>query len=432
MAAAGRTDGGGASATPRDRRALVIILDGVGVGELPDAAQYGDEGSNTIGNLSRAAGGLSLPILARLGLGHITDIQGVPPVVASGAFGRMAEVNPGKDSTSGHWEIGGVHLDQPFPTYPAGFPAEVISAFEAAAGVRSLGNVVASGTEIIERLGSEHVATGFPIVYTSADSVFQIAAHEDVIPLDRLYALCRQARELLRGTHGVGRVIARPFTGAAGRFQRTGNRRDFSLEPTAPTILDRLSAAGWPVVAIGKIVDLFAGRGMTEQHLTHSNAEGMAAIESALDRVDRGLIMVNLVDFDMLWGHRNDVPGFKAGLELFDAWLPGVLESLREEDLMIITADHGNDPTTPSTDHSREFVPLVIGGPRVRAGTNLGTRLTFADLAATLADHFGIGDQVRGVLESDQAHLRGPGSHPVVAGGMPAIRGNSFHVEVYG
>lgn len=412
------------------RRALVIVLDGVGAGEAPDAAEYGDIGSNTIGNLSRAAGGLNLPNLESLGLGSITPVAGLsdgPP--RRGACGRMREVNPGKDSVSGHWEIGGVHLSHAFPTYPQGFPPEVIEAFEVAIGTRTIGNVVASGTEIIQRLGAEHVRTGYPIVYTSADSVFQIAAHEEVVPLERLYELCRIARGQLVGTHGVGRVIARPFVGAGDAFQRTGNRRDFSIEPTAPTILDRLKAAGWPVVAIGKIVDLFAGRGMTEQHLTHNNGEGMAAIEAALDSTERGFIMANLVDFDMLWGHRNDVAGFKQGLELFDAWLPVVLRRLREGDLLILTADHGNDPTTASTDHAREYVPILMAGPGVRSGVNVGTRLTFADLAATLAEHFGLSDQVRGVVEADLAHLREPGAHAGV--GLPVIRGNSFHSEVY-
>lgn len=418
------------SSVPAHRRALVIVLDGVGAGEAPDAAEYGDVGSNTIGNLARAAGGLNLPNLGALGFGCITEIAGVPaPAAPRGAFGRMREVNPGKDSVSGHWEIGGVHLARPFPTYPDGFPAAVIAAFEAAIGTRTIGNVVASGTEIIQRLGAEHVRTGFPIVYTSADSVFQIAAHEEVVPLERLYELCRIARAQLTGEHGVGRVIARPFLGQADNFQRTGNRRDFSIEPTAPTILDRLKAAGWPVVAIGKIVDLFAGRGMTEQRLTHNNGEGMAAITAALDATERGFLMANLVDFDMLWGHRNDVPGFQRGLELFDAWLPEVLRRLRDDDLLIITADHGNDPTTASTDHAREFVPILMAGPRVRGGVDVGTRLTFADLAATLATHFGLEAQVRGVVEADIPHLREPASH--TADGVPVIRGNSYHREVF-
>jgi phosphopentomutase len=373
------------------RRAIVIILDGVGAGELPDAATYGDVGSNTLGNLARAVHGLRLPALGRLGLGRIVPIEGVPPEARpTGAFGRMAEVNPGKDSTSGHWEIAGVHIDMAFPTYADGFPLETIAAVERAIGRKTIGNVVASGTEIIQRLGEEHVTTGFPIVYTSADSVFQIAAHEEVIPLEELYAMCRAARAVLTGVHGVGRVIARPFVGAPGDFRRTANRRDFSIEPTGTTVLDLLSSNGVPVVAIGKIVDLFAARGMTEKRMTHGNAEGMAELERALRETTRGFIMANLVDFDMLWGHRNDTAGFKGGLEEFDRWLAGFMARLEPGDLLFLTADHGNDPTTGSTDHSREYVPLLVAGPRVRAGTDLGVRTTFADLGATVAAHFAV------------------------------------------
>jgi phosphopentomutase len=375
----------------RGRRALVIVLDGVGIGELPDAAAYGDSGSDTLGNLARVHGGLSLPHLERLGLGRIAPIAGVAPVAGpDAAWGRMAEVNPGKDSVSGHWELAGLRLPRAFPTYPHAFPADLIRAFERLIGRATLGNEVASGTEIIQRLGAEHVRTGRPIVYTSADSVFQIAAHEEVVPPEDLYAICRAAREFLTGEHAVGRVIARPFLGSDGRFTRTGNRRDFPIPPIAPTLLDRLNGAGWPVVAIGKIVDLFAGRGMTERRITHSNAEGMSEIETALAGTGRGLIMANLVDFDVLWGHRNDPEGFARGLAGFDSWLPRVLKALRQEDLLVITADHGNDPTTPSTDHSREYVPILVTGPRVRRGVPLGVRSTFADLAATLTDHFGL------------------------------------------
>lgn len=379
------------------RRAIVIVLDGAGVGDLPDADTYGSRGSNTLGNLSRAVGGLDIPALSGLGLGRITDLHGDPmPTRPAGAFGKMAEVNAGMDSISGHWELAGVHLEKPFPTYPEGFPAEVIAGFEKAIGTSSLGNEVASGTEIVQRLGDEHVSTGHPIVYTSADSVFQIAAHEEAIPLPKLYELCRIARRMLTGEHGVGRVIARPFVGTSGHYARTGNRRDFSIEPTGTTILDHVHGAGLPVVAIGKIVDLYAGRGMTEQRITHSNAEGMAEIESALDSVDRGLIMANLVDFDMLWGHRNDTAGFKTGLEVFDRWLAGALGRLRAGDLLILTADHGNDPTTQSTDHSREYVPVLAVGPGIRPGTDIGVRSTFSDLAATLADHFELSPMAHG------------------------------------
>jgi phosphopentomutase len=373
------------------RRAIIIILDGVGVGALPDAADYGDVGSDTLGNLARAAGGLHLPVLGGLGLGNVIPVAGVAPAPHPRAsYGRLREINPGKDSISGHWEIGGVLLERPFPTYPHGFPAEVIRSFETAIGRKTIGNVVASGTEIIQRLGEEHVSSGRPIVYTSADSVFQIAAHEEVIPLASLYDYCRTARAMLRGEHGVGRVIARPFLGSRGDFRRTGNRRDFSIEPVGPTLLDRTREAGLPVIAIGKIVDLYAGRGMTEQRVTHNNAEGMAELERALEEVDRGLIMANLVDFDMVWGHRNDVPGFKGGLEVFDAWLPKALDRLRPGDLLFLTADHGNDPTTPSTDHSREYVPVLVTGPEVAGGVNLGDRDSFADLGATAAEHLGV------------------------------------------
>ncbi len=370
-------------------RAVVIVLDGVGVGDLPDAEAYGDTGSNTLGNLSRAVGGLDVPNLSSLGLGRIVAFSGdTKPEQPVGAFGKMTEVNAGKDSISGHWEIAGVHLEKPFPTYPHGFPPDVIAEFEKAAGTKTIGNEVASGTEIVQRLGEEHVRTGHPIVYTSADSVFQIAAHEEAIPLPRLFDLCRTARALLRGDHGVGRVIARPFVGTPGHYTRTGNRRDFSIEPTGQTALDAVHAAGLPVVAIGKIVDLYAGRGMTERRITHSNAEGMAEIESALDTVDRGFIMANLVDFDMLWGHRNDTAGFKEGIEVFDRWLPSALRRLRPGDLLVLTADHGNDPTTPSTDHSREYVPLLVTGPDLRPGVELGVRSTFSDLGATVVDYF--------------------------------------------
>ncbi|HEX7880788.1 MAG TPA: phosphopentomutase [Candidatus Eisenbacteria bacterium] len=372
-------------------RAIVIVLDGVGAGPAPDTADYGDTGSDTLVNLARAVGGLALPNLASLGLGNMRAIQGIPAASnPTGSWGRLREVNPGKDSTSGHWELACVHLDFPFPTYPKGFPDDVITSFEAAIGRRSIGNVVASGTEIIQRLGDEHVATGYPIIYTSADSVFQIAAHEEIVSLDLLYEWCRAARGILVPPHAVGRVIARPFTGASPAYARTGNRRDFSFEPTGRTMLDTIKEAGQPVVAIGKIVDLYAGRGQTEQFLTHSNAEGMSAIGDALDRVDSGLIMANLVDFDMLWGHRNDTTGFKAGLEVFDAWLGTVLPRLGAGDLLMLTADHGNDPTTDSTDHSRELVPMLATGGAVRPGVDVGTRASFSDLGATVLDHLGL------------------------------------------
>ncbi|MGE5508026.1 MAG: phosphopentomutase [Chitinophagales bacterium] len=367
-------------------RVVLIVLDSVGAGALPDAAAYGDEGSNTLGNLARAVGGLSLPNLGRLGLGNILPLEGVPPAAApAGAYGRMAERAPGKDTTTGHWELAGVVLSRPFPTYPQGFPPEVIEAFRRATGYDVLGNKAASGTEIIKELGPEHLRSGKPIVYTSADSVFQIAAHEEVIPVEELYRLCRAAREILTGEHGVGRVIARPFTGEPGHFQRTAARRDFSLAPPEPTLLDRLSGAGIPVTGVGKIEDIFAGRGLSKALHTHGNTEGIAETVGWLS-TGEGLVFTNLVDYDMVYGHRNDCPGYARALEEFDRAVPDLLAGLRQDDLLIITADHGCDPTTPSTDHSREYVPVLAAGARVKAGVNLGTRETFADVGATVAE----------------------------------------------
>lgn len=372
-------------------RVLLIILDGLGVGELPDADRYGDRGSATLPNLARVRGGVRLPRLGALGLGNIVFVAGVPAEAAPrGAYGRMAERSPGKDSTTGHWEIAGLVTLEPFPTYPDGFPPEIIAAFEAAIGRATLGNVAASGTQIIERLGDEHARTGKPIVYTSADSVFQIAAHEDVVPVERLYEYCRIARAILTGDHAVGRVIARPFAGKAGAYYRTPRRHDFSVEPSGETILDRLTASGIPVIAVGKVRDLFAGRGIGESVATESNAEGIEAILGAMKSAGRGLVFANLVDFDMLWGHRNDVEGFARGLEEFDERLEEILGRAERDDLVIVTADHGNDPTTASTDHSREYVPLLVAGRRVRGGVDLGTRETFADVGATLAELFGV------------------------------------------
>ncbi|HDQ99322.1 MAG TPA: phosphopentomutase [candidate division WOR-3 bacterium] len=372
-------------------RAVVLVLDGVGCGELPDAASYGDAGSNTLGNLARAVGGLRLPNLGRLGLGHITDILGVPPASRpAGGHGRMAEASAGKDSTTGHWELAGLVTDRPFDRFPGGFPAEFIRRFEAAIGRTTLGNVAESGTAIIARLGDEHLRTGRPIVYTSADSVFQVAAHEEVIPVEELYRICAVARRMLDREARVGRVIARPFTGRDGEYRRTPRRRDFSLPPHGPTLLDRAREAGHPVVVIGKVDELFAGQGFTESHHTVDNDAALDATLAALGRLDSGLVFVNLVQFDMDWGHRNDPAGFARGLEAFDARLPEVLERLRPGDLLFLTADHGNDPTTASTDHSREYVPLLCVGPGVRPGVDLGTRPTFADLGRTAAAHLGV------------------------------------------
>lgn len=379
-------------------RAVLIVLDGVGVGAAPDAELYGDEGSDTLGNTARAVGGLHLPHLQRLGLGNILPVQGVPPVdKPAGGFGRMQERSAGKDTTTGHWELAGLWLEQPFPTYPEGFPSDVIDKFSRATGRGVLGNVVASGTVIIEQLGEEHMATGKPIVYTSADSVFQIAAHEDVIPVEELYDMCRVARELLKGEHGVGRVIARPFTGEPGRFTRTHRRRDFSLEPVAPTVLDRLVEQGIPVWGVGKIWDIFAGRGISESRPTQGNMHTLDETIRLLRTLEGpAFIFVNCIDFDSLWGHRNDPEGMARGLEQFDARVPEILDALRPGDLVLFTADHGNDPTTPGTDHSREYVPLLAWGPDMKEGVDLGTRSTFADVAATLAQFFGVDKPARG------------------------------------
>ena len=368
-------------------RVVLIVMDSVGAGELPDAGTYGDEGSDTLGNIAKGVG-LRVPTLRGLGLREVAAIGG-KPMSPAGAFGRMAEASPGKDSVTGHWEMMGIVLDEPFPTFPAGFPADVISEFERRIGRRSIGNSVASGTAIIDALGPEHVRTGAPIVYTSADSVFQIAAHETVIPIAELYRMCRVAFDLVGRGMGVGRVIARPFIGEEGHFARTSNRRDFALEPFQPTLLDLLKEAGHAVVGIGKIEDLFAGRGLTRAIHTTSDDHGMDVLEAELETTPRGLIAINLVDFDTQYGHRNDIAGYAANLERFDARLADLLPRLRSTDLLVVTADHGNDPTTPSTDHSREYVPVLLYGAGVRGGADIGTRATFADLGQTIGEVFG-------------------------------------------
>ncbi len=372
-------------------RVFLIVLDGVGIGELPDAQRYGDIGSDTIRNTARAVGGLNLPVLESFGLGCLGDIEGVPctanPVAS---YGRMAERSPGKDTTTGHWEIAGLILDQPFPVYPKGFPEDLLAKFTSVIGREIIGNEVASGTEIIMRLGDEHVKTGKPIVYTSADSVFQIAAHEDVITVDELYKISAMARALLTGEHAVGRVIARPFSGSSGNYARTARRKDFSLTPIAETMLDRLCTRGFEVYGIGKIDDIFANRGLTGSNHTTDNA---ATLQAILERtaVDfKGLVFANCIDFDMLYGHRNDYRGFAQALERVDAELLKIRQALTPRDLMIITADHGVDPTTPSTDHSREHVPLLAYCSGV-PGVNLGTRNSFGDIAATIMELFGVG-----------------------------------------
>lgn len=377
------------------RRALIVVLDGVGCGAAPDTDAYGDTGSDTLGNVARAVGGLSLPNLQRLGLGNATDVLGVPPVSHPvGAYGVMLPRSAGKDSTTGHWEIAGLHLARPFPTYPQGFPPEVIDAFTQATGRPVIANCVASGTTVIADFAEQQRDTGAWIVYTSADSVFQVAAHEAWIPLEELYQACEIARRQLVAPHDVSRVIARPYVGEPGAWKRTANRRDYSIQPPGTTLLDVLEAAGVPRAGVGKVDDLFAGRGIQARH-TVDNVEGLEAIRQWLDTAPRGFCFANLVDFDQQFGHRNDVPGFRGALEAFDRALPSLLASLREDDLLFITADHGNDPTTASTDHARERVPLLVAGARVRGGA-LGERDTFSDLGATVAHWFGQGWRGRG------------------------------------
>jgi len=371
-------------------RLIILVLDSAGIGELPDAASYDDAGSNTLGNLAEAVGGFNVPNLQKLGLGNIAPIKGVEPASKPGAaFGKCAEVSAGKDTMTGHWEMMGVKLDEPFPTYPNGFPTEVIKPFGEAINSKVIGNKTASGTEIIKELGEEHLKTGFPIIYTSADSVFQIAAHKEVISLDKLYEMCLTARKMLVGKHNVARVIARPFIGKPGFFKRTAERKDFSVAPP-PNVLDNLVSAGIKVIGIGKIAEIFAGRGVTNEIHVSGNDQLMQATIAEFKKLREGFIFTNLVDFDMLWGHRNDCAGYARALEEFDNRLERLLELLKGDDVLIIAADHGCDPTTPSTDHSREYVPLLVVGPKVNAGVNLGTRETFGDIGQTVAKYFGV------------------------------------------
>lgn len=373
----------------------MLVLDSVGVGALPDAADYGDAGANTLGNIARSVGGLRLPNLEAMGLGNIIEIAGVSPRSRpSASWGLMSEASAGKDTTTGHWELTGIRLAQPFPTYPEGFPQELLQRFSEETGEGWLGNRPASGTEIISTLGDEHLRTRKPIVYTSADSVFQIAAHEDVIPVERLYEICRITRErVCVGQHAVGRIIARPFVGpdADGAFSRTHRRRDFALRPPVPTVLDRLAERGLPTHGIGKIGEIFAWQGVVDSPHSENNMHGFGNLLKAVaDESDNGFVFANLVDFDMVWGHRNDVAGYAGGLEEFDARLPELLEAMSEGDLLIITADHGCDPTTPSTDHSREYVPLLAFVKGTAHSSPLGTRSTFADVGATVLEFYGI------------------------------------------
>jgi phosphopentomutase len=375
---------------PMFRRVVWIVLDSVGIGAMPDAAAFGDPpAADTLGNIARVRG-LRVPNLARMGLGNIKPLAGIPPAEKpEGAYGRCALASPGKDTTTGHWEMAGIHLDRPFPLYPHGFPPEILDEFERRIGRRSLGNKAASGTEIIQELGAEHMRTGSPIVYTSADSVFQVAAHEEVIPLWELYKICETAREILRGPHEVGRVIARPFVGSPGNFTRTANRHDYAVPPPRGMLLDRLEERGVPVHSVGKIFDVFLGRGIRDSDKTKNNGDGMSKTIEALAETAEGLIFVNLVDFDQQYGHRNDVEGYGAALEQFDAWEPHLEAALGEDDLAILTADHGCDPTVPGTDHTREYVPVLASGRKVRAGADLGLRATLSDIGQTVAANFG-------------------------------------------
>jgi phosphopentomutase len=373
-------------------RVLLIVMDSVGAGATPDADRYGDAGADTLGHTAEAVGGADLPTLAALGLGNLAAMRGVKPATAArGAHGRLAELSAGKDTATGHWELAGLRIDDPFPTYPDGFPEEILAPFRDRTGRGVIGNIPASGTEIIQQLGGQHVATGDLIVYTSADSVFQIAAHEDVVPIAELYEICRIARSIL-DPYNVGRVIARPFVGPRpGEFQRTYNRRDFAMPPPSPTVLDRMHEAGWPVVGIGKIGDIYCGRGLSEDIHTAGNLDGMKHTREVLGRIDRGLVFLNLVDFDTLYGHRRDPAGYYGCLREFDGELAG-LDSMIDpgRDLVLITADHGNDPTFPGTDHTREYVPLLAYGPKSAAGVDLGDRGSFADVGATVAEIFGV------------------------------------------
>jgi phosphopentomutase len=379
------------------RAVVLIVLDSVGIGGAPDADEFGDAGSATLPHVAEAVGGIKLPNLGGLGLGRLADIKGVDAAAEpTGAYGVMTERSPGKDTTTGHWEIAGVILDKPFPTYPDGFPPDVMDAFENAIESPTLGNYAASGTEIIEQLGKEHMDTGYPIVYTSADSVFQIAAHVDVVPLERVYEWCKIARELLRGEHEVGRVIARPFRGEPGSFERTPDRHDYSVLPPRPTMLDYISEAGLDVRGVGKISDIFGGRGVTHSTPTKSNEAGIDVVIEEARTISQGLVFANLVDFDQSFGHRNDPKGYANALEQFDRRLPEITDALGDDAVLIITADHGNDPTTPSTDHSRERVPVLCTGAKINP-TDLEIRESFTDCGATVLDLLGIEAELGGL-----------------------------------
>lgn len=390
------------------KRVILIVMDSVGIGALPDANLYGDVESNTLGNIASNVKDFKLENLKALGLGNIDGVTALGNTMyPKGSYGKANEISPGKDTTTGHWEIAGITLDQGFPTFPKGFPQELIDEYEKAIGMKTIGNEVASGTEIIARLGDKHVETGYPIVYTSADSVFQIAAHEDIIPLEKLYEICETARRMLTGKYAVGRIIARPFMGTAGSYKRTPNRRDFSLKPIKKTMLNVLIENGMKVMAVGKIEDIFAGEGITEAVHTKNNLEGMDKTLEYIATDKDGLIFTNLVDFDMLYGHRNNVNGYAQALKEFDDRLPAVIASMKATDVLIITADHGCDPTTDSTDHSREYIPILVYGEKIRAGVNLGIRTGFCDIGATILDLLGLPISIEGKSFKEKIYNRG-------------------------
>ncbi len=388
----------------RVNRIFLLVLDGVGVGELPDAQIYGDKGSNTLQHIAETVQGLNLPNLERGGLGNLTSILGVPAQSSTGVYGKLNELSVGKDTTTGHWEMTGIILDKPFPVYPQGFPDALIHEFSNRTGCKVIGNKAASGTIIIEELGVEHIRSGALIVYTSADSVFQIAAHEAVVSREQLYRYCEIARSLLQGEHGIGRVIARPFCGEPGSFYRTDGRKDFSLDPIQPTILDRLKEKDYTVFGVGKIEDIFNMRGLTHSNHTHNNQETLTFVSELIEQDFKGLVFANCIDFDMLYGHRNDPVGYAKALEMMDEWLGRNIPKLHAGDVLIITGDHGGDPTTPSTDHSREYTPLLLFGPNLPDGVGLGIRNSFADIAATIAywfeiDNWSVGTEFASLIE---------------------------------
>lgn len=379
-------------------RVVLIVLDSLGIGYLPDSYEYGDEGSDTLGNIAQNYKEFRIDNLVELGIGSIDGVSSciVKHDNPKGAYGRAAEASMGKDTTTGHWEISGLRLIRPFPTFPNGFPDELIETIENAIGVKTMGNEVASGTEIIQRLGDLHVKTGMPIIYTSADSVLQIAAHEEVISLNRQYEICSIVRNIMRGPYGVGRIIARPFRGSSGEYRRTENRKDFSLKPIGKTILDYIKEKGMDVMAVGKIEDIFAGQGITKAVHTKNNSEGIEKTIEFINKDSKGIIFTNLVDFDMIYGHRNDVLGYADAIMEFDSRLPDIIGAMKDDDVLIITADHGCDPTTPSTDHSREYIPILFYGKSIKNNINIGTRKSFSDIGATILDMLNIEGKIEG------------------------------------